>query len=104
MNQNTPYLLVSGGMAIVGVVAIVVITSLRPDQDNAVLIATILGLLASTTASILAFQKASSTHIAVNSRLSEFIVAARAQAKAEGVKEGGKQANERTDVLSKRKN
>lgn len=101
MNTNTPYLLVSGGMAVVGVIAIVVITSLRPDQDNAVLIATILGLLASTTASILAFQKAQQTHLSVNSRLSAFLVAAKAQAKAEGVKEGGRAANERTDKLNK---
>lgn len=94
MNQNTPYLLVSGGMAVVGVIAIVAITSLRPDQDNAVLIATIIGLLASTTASILSFQKSQQTHLSVNSRLDSFIASAEAAAGAKGQLQGFKEGSD----------
>lgn len=97
--SNVPYFLIVGGMAVVGVVAVVLVSVLRPEQDNSALITTIVGLLLPTTASILAFLKAQETHLSVNSRLDSFIVAAKAQAKAEGVKEGGRAANERTDKL-----
>lgn len=98
-SSNVPYFLIVGGMAVAGVIAVVLVSVFRPEQDNTALIATIVGLLLPTTASILAFLKAQETHLSVNSRLDSFIEGAEAVAKAQGVKQGRDEANARTDKI-----
>lgn len=66
--SNVPYFLIVGGMAVVGVVAIVLVSVLRPDADNSALITTIIGLLLPTTASILALLKTQETQVTMNAR------------------------------------
>lgn len=89
MNEkNTPYIGAVVIMFLIGVVATTSIVIARPESDNSILIATILGLVASTTASILAFLKSQETHLSVNSRLDGFIANAEKASHAEGVIEG----------------
>jgi hypothetical protein len=75
-------------MACLGVIAILVLTSLRPAQDNSVLIATVIGFLSTTTGVIMTFMKAQETHLAVNSRLDAFMASARKVGHLEGEASG----------------
>lgn len=82
-----------------------VVSVVRPGQDNAALITAIFGFLTPTTLSLLAFMKSQETHLAVNSRLTQFIENAK-QANIEiginkGVIQGTDAANARTDELNK---
>ncbi len=105
--NNVPYLLAIVAMAVVGVTAVVLVSVLRPAQDNSSIITTILGLLAPTTLSLLAFMKAQETHLSVNSRLDAFMreakYAAHAKGLMEGRGEGREMADARTDTLAKTK-
>jgi hypothetical protein len=101
--NNTQYVYAVLLMAIFGVVAVTAITILRPGQDNTGVISTIVGLLAPTTLSLLAFMKAQETHLSVNSRLDQFIKNAELASRMQGVIDGRAQgridADRRTDNL-----
>lgn len=86
--NNTPYLVAVAFMGLLIVIAILLITFLRPDKDNTGLIATVISALVPTTAAILALMKAQETHLSVNSRLDAFMTTASAAARAEGKAEG----------------
>jgi hypothetical protein len=105
--NNVPYVVAVVVMMTLGVVGVVAVTIARPTTDNTLLIASILGFLAPTTLSLLAFMKSQETHLSVNSRLDAFMANARSAARAEGVNEGRTQgresANQRTDELADRK-
>lgn len=67
-------------LSVLGTGSIITIVLTRPNQDNAVLIATILGFLGSTSAALLALIKNVQTgtdvkelHLAVNKRLSQLL-------------------------------
>lgn len=103
--NNIPYVVAVAFMMMIGVVAVVLVTVLRPDnKDNTLVIATIVGFLTPTTLSLLAFMKAQETHLSVNSRLDAFMSSAKAAAHAQGVTEGRSEgriaADQRTDVLA----
>lgn len=101
--NNLPYLVAVVAMMAIAFVAIVVIVIMLPDRDNMPLIGVIVGFLAPTTLSLLAFMKAQETHLSVNSRLDGFMrnaeTAALAQGRAEGLRVGAQQADQRTDTL-----
>ena len=102
--SNTQYVVAVVAMMLIGVVAVVAIVLGRPEKDNTAVIATIVGFLAPTTLSLLAFMKSQETHLSVNSRLDAFMANARMAAHAQGVTEGraqGRQsADARTDDLA----
>jgi hypothetical protein len=102
--NNLPYIVAVIMMMVIGVAGVVIITLGRPNQDNTQLITTILGFLAPTTLSLLAFMKAQETHLSVNSRLDAFMrnaeLAARVQGVIEGRSQGRDDANLRTDALA----
>jgi len=82
-----PYLLTVGFMSLLIVIAVLVITYLRPTADNTALIATVVGALVPTTVAILGFVKGSETHSAVNGRLSDFVATAKRSAYEEGLRD-----------------
>ncbi len=86
--SNWPYLLTVGFMAALGTIAILVLTKLRPTQDNSLLITMITGWLGTITGVILTFMKAQETHLSVNSRLDAFMASARQVGHMEGKEEG----------------
>lgn len=102
--NNLSYVIAVVIMMGFGVMGIVAITLARPEADNTALIGAILGFLAPTTLSLLAFMKSQETHLSVNSRLDAFMsnakLASRAQGLAEGRMEGRSDANARTDALA----
>jgi len=71
-------------LGIVGVAAIVAIVALRPHEDNAALIATVLGFLAPTMAALLALIKVQELHLAVNSRLTQLLEQTAKASRSEG--------------------
>lgn len=75
-------------MALFGVVTILGIITLRPSQDNDMLIGSVIGFLMPTTVSLLALMKAQETHLSVNSRLDAFMKSAEDLGHAKGVTEG----------------
>jgi len=87
-----PYLLAIVFMAFLGTVAILVLTKLRPNQDNSVLITAVIGFLGTMTGTILTFMKAQETHLSVNSRLDAFMASAKQVGHLEGKEEGRKLA------------
>jgi hypothetical protein len=94
--SNWPYLIAVILMAAFGVIAVLILTKLRPTQDNSMLITTVIGFLSTTTGVILTFMKAADTHDAVNGQLRRFLDTARqvshyegqAQGRIEGIAEG----------------
>lgn len=102
--NNLPYIVAVVLMMLMGVAGVAAIVILRPQQDNAAIIASIIGLLAPTTLSLLAFMKAQETHLSVNSRLDAFMrnaeFAARVQGVMDGRAQGRQDANDRTDQIS----
>jgi xanthine/uracil permease len=107
--EKPQYLFVLIIMATVVLASIVTLEVLTAEtKDNSVTIGLILGFGVTITTGILTYQKAEQaksqsveTHIMVNSRLSEWMLEAKASSKAEGEIIGRKQANERTDMLAK---
>jgi hypothetical protein len=103
--NNVPYIIAVVVMAVIGVVAVVAITIARPDKDNTAVYAIIFSSLTPTTLALLAFMKSQETHLAVNSRLDQFIEnadrAARSEGELVGRAAGRESANERTDVLKR---
>jgi hypothetical protein len=85
---NWPYVVAGVLMAALGTIAVLVLSALRPSQDNSVLIATVIGFLSTTTGVIMTFMKAQETHLAVNSRLDAFMASARKVGHMEGREEG----------------
>ena len=106
--DNLPYVIAVVCVLGFGVAGTVAITFARPDKDNAVLIGLVLGFIAPTALSLLAFMKSQETHLSVNSRLDAFMknatTAARAEGQMEGRAQGRTDANARTDVLSHQDN
>jgi hypothetical protein len=104
--NNLPYVIAVVIMMGLGVIGVVTIAIFRPLQDNTLIITTLLGFLAPTTLSLLAFMKAQETHLSVNSRLDAFMrtatYAAHAKGLLEGRGEGRTSADQRTDVLADR--
>lgn len=102
--NNMPYVVAVVLMMFFGVTAISVISVLRPEKDNTLLITSIVGFLTPTTLSLLAFMKAQETHLSVNSRLDAFMSNAKMAAHAQGLDEGRVQgrmeADRRTDALA----
>lgn len=90
-SNNAQYIGAVVAMMAFGIIGSVLITALRPQEDNIVVIAAMLGFLAPTTFSILAFMKAQETHLSVNSRLDGFIENAERAAGAEGRMQGQKE-------------
>jgi uncharacterized membrane protein YgaE (UPF0421/DUF939 family) len=79
-------------MSMLGVIAVVAVTIIRPDKDNTTLIAAMIGFLTPTTMALLAFMKSQETHKAVNGRLDAFIKAATDLARSQGVDDEKKRA------------
>lgn len=79
-------------MALIGIVAVLGITLARPHEDNTQLIATIVGMLAPTTAVIVALvhnaAKIQEVHLTMNSRLDQLVAAKELVARSQGVEEG----------------
>jgi hypothetical protein len=86
--SNWPYLITVGFMAALGTIGILVLTKLRPTQDNTLIITMITGWLGTITGVILTFMKAQETHLSVNSRLDAFMASARQVGHLEGKEEG----------------
>lgn len=99
LNDNAQYVTAVAFMIALGIIAAVLITLFRPEQDNLPVITLIFGSIAPTTLALLAFMKAQQTHLSVNSRLDAFIKNAEGIAKAAGVEQGRQEANARTDKL-----
>lgn len=101
--NNVPYLVAVIAMVGIAFVAIVVIMVMLPERDNMPLIGIIMGFLAPTTLSLLAFMKAQETHLSVNSRLDGFMrnaeSAALVRGQLEGLTAGARAADLRTDTL-----
>jgi hypothetical protein len=97
--NNVPYLIAVVSMAVVAITGSILITVFRPDSDIVVVFGLVAGFMTPTTISLLSFMKAQETHLSVNSRLDEFIYNAKLSSRAEGVEEGRKIANDRTDKL-----
>ena len=103
-----PVLIIMATIVLASIVALEVLT---PDtKDNSVTIGLILGFGATITTGIFTYQKSEQTekqsqetHDMVNSRLTEFIENAKGIAHAEGMEEGVRHANERTDALATKK-
>jgi len=105
-SNNVPYVIAVVAMVALGVLAVVAITIVRPDQENTALLATVIGFIAPTTFSLLAFMKSAETHQSVNGRLDALLAharqAAHEQGMAEGRAEGRRAANARTDELARK--
>lgn len=86
---------------LIGVSGVVLITILRPDLDPLAVSAVIFGFLTPTTLSLMSYLKAQETHLAVNSRLDQFISSASKAAEAVGKEAGRKESEARTDDLAK---
>lgn len=82
---NLPYVIAVVAMAGLGVFGVVLITLLRPDKDNALLIASVLGFLTPTLMALLAFMKSQETKLLVNGRLDAMMESAKTAAFHEGV-------------------
>jgi hypothetical protein len=87
-SSNWQYLVTVAFMAALGTIGVLVVTALRPTQDNSMLITTIIGFLSTTTGVILTFLKTQETHLSVNSRLDAFMASARQVGHMEGAEEG----------------
>lgn len=94
--DNKPYIMAVIAMMFLGVIGIIAITMIRPEQDNTILIAAMLGFLAPTTLALLAFMKSQETHLSVNSRLDAFMHAAESAARYKGIEEGRVKGQEET--------
>jgi uncharacterized membrane protein len=109
-NQAKPaspqYIIAVVAMFLIAVIGSVTIEVLRPDKDNSILIALILGFVSTTTPAIMAFMQAreakeqtKETHMLINSRLTEWMESARKESFSAGVEQGRTDANQRTDDL-----
>lgn len=110
---KSTYLVAIVVMSCLGVTATLSVFYLRPDKDNATLLASIGGFILPTTMALLAFMKAQETHTIVNSRMDELkeelrrravidIEAAHTEGRTEGHEQGVSEANKRTDAIAKR--
>ena len=101
--NNLPYIVAVVLMMALGVCGVIAVILIHP-MDDMTIITTILGFLAPTTLSLLAFMKSQETHLSVNSRLDAFMrnaeLAARVQGVIEGRSQGRDDANQRTDQLA----
>lgn len=112
--SNNSYLIVTVVFVVVGIVGIAAIMLWRPDADFLLVSGGIFTFITLTITNLFGFMKAKDaeaearearfqareTHLAVNSRLDEFIRNAEEAARAQGMQAGGKAANERTDALA----
>jgi hypothetical protein len=96
--SNIPYVVAVVIMIVIAITAIVIITFVRPTQDNSGLDTLIVGIASSTTMGLLAFMKAQETRTSVNGRLDDFIREAKLAAWAEGKDEGIQQEQDRQEI------
>jgi hypothetical protein len=108
ISPRTPYVLAASVITVAAIAGVVIVLTVRPDKDNALLVTQILGFAATTLASTLAYMRSTETREVVNSRMDEFkrslqaaSAVAQAQARAEGKAEGRAAADARTDTLAK---
>lgn len=94
----------------VTIISVVLLLVLRPEKDNAALVAQIFGFGVTITMATLAYLKSSDTREIVNSRMDEFkrtlqlaSDAAVLTAHGVGMREGQQAANLRTDTLAAKK-
>lgn len=98
--RNLQYVVAVVVMSGLGIVSVLAITLMKPEQDNTVIIASVFGFLLPTTMALLAFMKSQETHLSVNSRLEAFINEARELARAEGMVAGREAAERREDRVA----
>jgi hypothetical protein len=101
--NNIPYLIAVVVMMLIAILGVSAIAIFRPDTDVLVVFGVVFGFLTPTTLSLLALMKSQETHLSVNSRLDEFMRNAEEAAEGRGMKKGREAANERTDMLAKKK-
>lgn len=61
------------GMSTLGVAFIALISAMRPDVDNTLLIGTVLGFLAPSLLALVTLLKMNQLHVLVNSRLTQLL-------------------------------
>ena len=112
--SNSPYVVAIVVMLALAIIAIVLILSIRPDLDFVIVVSLITGVFSPTTLFLLTFMKANettnnsreanmqaaATHTLVNNRMKLWVDAARKLAYADGIAEGRRRADERTDELT----
>jgi len=105
-SRTWPYVAIIVLVPLAAVLGVIALLILRPDDDNAALVAQVLGFSVTVTMSTLAYLKSADTREVVNSRMDEFkrtlqlsANAAESAAHAEGEKIGREAANLRTDML-----
>ena len=84
VSNNVPYVIAVVVMVFIAITAIVIVATVRPNEDNVAIYTLIVGSIVPTTTALLAFMKAQETHLSVNSRLDQFILNADRSARAEG--------------------
>lgn len=82
-SKATLYVVLMVALCMLTVIAIVVVTIVRPAADNALLIGTILGVTAPVAVSLLGLS-VQEVHKAVNSRLSQLLELTASASRAEG--------------------
>lgn len=102
-----PYLVAIGTITIAAIGGVVLVLTIRPDEDNAALVTQILGFGSTTLMATLAYMRSTETREVVNSRMDEFkrtlqaaSEIAQATAHAAGRAEGQAAADARTDALA----
>lgn len=98
--SNTPYIVAVVTILAIAFALIFGILLIRPNVDPTILISLVLTSLAPTIAAVFALIKAQETHLAVNSRLDEWITTANKNAKNEGIAEGTKTERRRVNEES----
>lgn len=86
--NNVPYIVAVVACVGLTIAAIVTITVMRPEQDNAIIIGQIVAAAGPVTLALLAFMKSQETHLSVNSRLEEFKKAIEESSALAGEKRG----------------
>jgi len=117
LTPGLPYLIAIVIMIMLGVLGVILIAALRPEDDIVVVGGLVFGFVTPATVSILTFIKAEEakfeseaakaqaqeTHALVNSRMEQAIKDAARAAYGDGVKDGRESANQRTDDLHTKK-
>lgn len=93
-----PYVIVIALMAACGLMVILLLTWLRPVQDNTALIVMVLGFVTTTTAAIFVFLKSQETHLLFNSRMDEMMRNVEEVARLKGEKTGRDEAESKVIV------
>lgn len=98
-----PYIIAIIVMSLIAVVAVLMISMMRPDADNTILIATILGFTATMTTSIMSLLKSQETHVSVNSRMDQWKEDVTTMLRAEGAADAVAREQDRVAAIAKEK-